>query len=900
MEIVKDDKAKKDSSGAPRSFNFFDKVMQAIKPPKQNIKKELINNENIKLNGFSNEPSESKTVENEQKVSSKQDLIATENERGIETEFEVIDKINTYLKDTKEEFEKNHPAYAKNQENDDSSSTLANEDAQNFSETTIESLPIELVCKIIDYLEFSDRKNASLVCKKWRNAFLESYFLKDILVKANNHLFLSNRPPSSRLPSANSTKNLANSNVSYPAHRAASTMALSSYSTRSTFNTHLYANVVNLEFENDSADVSLLLSNLKMQIGTSTHAKKAVAGLLPKLSNLKFTKTTMSSKTLVDIFNEAPKLKSLHLIQCDSLFMTGFLTYSTIKSNNGFNLSNLTSLSLSKNRYLTDFLLNMFVNSAPSLKSIDISFCILTKTNYKSISNSINYNNGINIIGSSDSGSGSTVVLTIENLIKQLSKLNDLNSLNLSGIDLFNHDDSLLLSLIESLPRLEELYLSNLPTLKVQSVNKIFNKLPKLKLIDLNASIQIDDSNQKSIESIFETADRTLSNLETLKLNKAKINDPELLVKQISCLNRLVYLDLSCVMFQRSFGTVNRLNLYIESFAASLAECESLQYLILSYCDFLVNDTFVKTIARKLTKLKHLDLRNCSQITDQSLHHISYYLAELVHLDLSWCQNISDYGLDSSIEYSKDKQLLNEFKKHLNGSCRCMRKYTEQPFLLLKTKTELAQEMKKQFCSCSGSTNSEDLNESSLKNEKFNELFGDLGEELSLKKLKHLKVLRLESCVNISDIGLFNGVNLGQLYELDIKLCTNINGDFIFSLMKDFEKNAALSSQFNKKNLKLFNNLKVLNLNQCIKFKQDNLLNIVEHAPNLRELSVSAISSISNSLIELLLNLKKLLVYLDISFCPSINESWVEKYEQYLYSEFGSREFHLDKRSISK
>jgi hypothetical protein len=34
-----------------------------------------------------------------------------------------------------------------------------------------------------------------------------------------------------------------------------------------------------------------------------------------------------------------------------------------------------------------------------------------------------------------------------------------------------------------------------------------------------------------------------------------------------------------------------------------------------------------------------------------------------------------------------------------------MRKYTEQPFLMMKTKAELAQEIKKEFCSCSGSTN---------------------------------------------------------------------------------------------------------------------------------------------------------------------------------------------------
>ena len=135
-------------------------------------------------------------------------------------------------------------------------------------------------------------------------------FIKDILIKANNHLFVS-RPYSS----TRCTPSLSSSNH----HRAASSMAISSAT--STFNVHLYTNVVNLEFENDSADLSLLLSNLK---ASCSHPNQL--GLLPKLKKLKFFKTTMSSKSLIEVFDEAPKLQSLQLTQCDSLFMTGFLS----------------------------------------------------------------------------------------------------------------------------------------------------------------------------------------------------------------------------------------------------------------------------------------------------------------------------------------------------------------------------------------------------------------------------------------------------------------------------------------------------------------------------------------------------------------------------------------------
>ena len=65
-----------------------------------------------------------------------------------------------------------------------------------------------------------------------------------------------------------------------------------------------------------------------------------------------------------------------------------------------------------------------------------------------------------------------------------------------------------------------------------------------------------------------------------------------------------------------------------------------MDHLDLSYCDILVNDTFIKIISKRLHGLKYLNLRNCSQITDVSLHFISFYLKNLAELDLSWCQNI--------------------------------------------------------------------------------------------------------------------------------------------------------------------------------------------------------------------------------------------------------------------
>ena len=471
------------------------------------------------------------------------------------------------------------------------------------------------------------------------------------------------------------------------------------------------------------------------------------------------------------------------------------------------------------------------------LKSLDISYCYLTKSKFKSLSNS-EFNS---------TTQNSNVVLTLENLKNIFSKSNKLISLNFSGIDLFNHDEDALVDLIDKLPDLECLKLSQLPNLKVDTVNKLIRKCTKLKQIDLENSIQIDDLNQKSIETILETVVSQLdlkSKFRIINLKKARINNPQLLMEQICFFDNLVHLDMSCAIFQRSFSSSTRLNQYIDSFATNLSKCDKLEILELSYCDFLVNDSFIKIITNKLTKLKRLDLRNCGNITDVALHFITYFLVNLTHLDISWCQNVSDNGLDFNIEYEDSKKLLNEFNKHLNGACRCMRKYTEQPFLLMKTKAQIALNEKKQFCKCNGNEN-EDLNEEKVELD-FNILkqldASLINENFSLKSLKNLKVLKLEACVNITDEGLLNGVNLNQLQELDIKLCTNITGDFV------------RSDVVNK-----FNNMKILNFNQCIQFKEENLINIVKRSPNLKELSVSAVSSVSNNLVELLLKEKRLL-----------------------------------------
>lgn len=133
---------------------------------------------------------------------------------------------------------------------------LGEEDEAVDEQLGLAHLPIELVCKIIGYLELNDRKNASLVCKRWRAAFLAGNFLTDVLVKANNNLFVSmnNRPETA---SASARGDLYLGGVR---HRASSAMAMAPLARSAQF----CLNLVNLEFEHESADVSLMLGNLRV------------------------------------------------------------------------------------------------------------------------------------------------------------------------------------------------------------------------------------------------------------------------------------------------------------------------------------------------------------------------------------------------------------------------------------------------------------------------------------------------------------------------------------------------------------------------------------------------------------------------------------------------------------
>jgi hypothetical protein len=131
-------------------------------------------------------------------------------------------------------------------------------------------LPTEIICHIMSYLPLNDKKNSSLISKRWRNSFEEGFMLKEIVVKGNDNLINKN-------------------------------------------DNKLYEKAVNLEFKND-VNLSQFengLANNSLSLNNLRHLT------LENCNNL-------NSKILFSLLKVSPNIEKLHLIQCDSLLMNGF------------------------------------------------------------------------------------------------------------------------------------------------------------------------------------------------------------------------------------------------------------------------------------------------------------------------------------------------------------------------------------------------------------------------------------------------------------------------------------------------------------------------------------------------------------------------------------------------
>lgn len=446
-------------------------------------------------------------------------------------------------------------------------------------------------------------------------------------------------------------------------------------------------------------------------------------------------------------------------------------------------------------------------------------------------------------------------------------KAAQIKALNLTEIELFAKEEYLhnLLINIEDL-QLEELTIERLKNLKTKSISQVLNKQNQLKSLNLNNSMTFDECHKTDylLRSIFDYQNGShllVDTLESLKLKSARLESDLFLLCELGKFTNLKCLDLSQCVFQSKFSNAKELQIFTKNLATHLSNCTRMETLILASCEVLVDDYFVKTIAYRMRKLTHLDLRNCSKITDASLHYICTYLSELTYLDVSWAPRLSDHGFDSSLDKASVLKFETSYKSHTSfGYCRCdicSKQLTNVRQVSLKRLSDVEEPI-----------------------EEADEIVVRPG--VNVNDLKMIKVLKIEACDNLTDASVRRFFEMDNLVELDLRLCTNLKGDFVDA---DSQQRANLSR---------------LNLNKCINVGEANLIRVLKACLHLRELGASGCEGMTNNVMNYLMESRSVLNRLDVSYCTSVSESVVENYEQFLSSEFALTEFNIEKKFISR
>ncbi len=144
MELVKLVKPKKSTSKSSNSINAQIGDAFSSSGLDEKVLSKLNSQKSTQIRA---EPSENNWILNE--------LNAQKNEINLEKEFGLIDEISAFLKETPSSPRLNMEA---KKEIEAPPRELIRQKSSVFVETTIESLPTEILCKIMDYLDFNDRK----------------------------------------------------------------------------------------------------------------------------------------------------------------------------------------------------------------------------------------------------------------------------------------------------------------------------------------------------------------------------------------------------------------------------------------------------------------------------------------------------------------------------------------------------------------------------------------------------------------------------------------------------------------------------------------------------------------------------------------------------------------------
>lgn len=177
-----------------------------------------------------------------------------------------------------------------------------------------------------------------------------------------------------------------------------------------------------------------------------------------------------------------------------------------------------------------------------------------------------------------------------------------------------------------------QLNLDSCVTLRNYTIKNIVDSVPQLQHLSLSNDMPLVDSQGTSFLN-------KLENLVSLNLSlSCSVNDNTLTLISKSCL-KLEMLDLTCC--REDTATVK--SLITNSGIAALANLPNLKTLLISYLNFGSEGLRSLSTSRKLTKLQ---CRGCPLITDVGAISIIDYCENLTDFDLSGCDLITQRTVD--------------------------------------------------------------------------------------------------------------------------------------------------------------------------------------------------------------------------------------------------------------
>ncbi|XP_077288591.1 uncharacterized protein LOC143912983 [Arctopsyche grandis] len=540
-----------------------------------------------------------------------------------------------------------------------------------------------------------------------------------------------------------------------------------------------------------------------------------------RIQLLEFEECEMRERMFMRIIELCPNLESLALLNCRELFMSASLLDNVSKKQaNNTGLSNLKSLNLSRNRYLSDALLYRFMSNIDYLMDLNLSESPLTF--HPGLHRKF-YPQGTDQI-KNDSPSESIltfpyVMLLLQNKTKFLKRVNlsmtlidgnalsnlaqlpglRLESLQLFGCDQLNSNG--ITAMTQHQTHLTELSLARCSRLTDDLLQTICNSLKSLKYLDVSRCTMITNAGAEEISklanlehlSIMESSNVTS---EGIKAGVCKWLNPNLMLLNVSALN----LDESTIMLVCEM-------------------CPNLRTLDLSYCYNAVTDNSVQCIFKNLVHLNTLYMKCCSGVSDAGL---------------------TGMGVGKYIA-SESKPIVNRHAPRFGLE------QFQRISLRSKAEEEIVRDAQRK----------QEVKEMCERNT------GDSVQGYSLMRLRNLVSIDLCGCNSITDVSLQYAFASTVLKDLFLSDCQQITYEGLKALVANCPslESVELVNCFNTRDegvremVQGLHRLKSLHLRGCNLITDESIKAIKEHCKSLRFLDVQSCRHVSAELAETLYEL---------------------------------------------